>query len=283
MGKKSIHKQNMNKKNPEYDNKVKLQQQTNQIFNIAEVPIMNYIAIFLEEDANAIYKDNIPTFTEPFILLPLDDYKKEICLKFNMVPVNSNNMAINPDNQKLIDEAVPMSDLVNYDKVREGIGFLYYCAKSVYTSVVYADMIDNKILANTKLELDQKDWSFYPYFRHEINTKKQFLEETLDRIVLMKKNRSEFSSHDMKDVDTEYHKIVDTLTQLNNEYTDEIKEIETNINKDFIDRPKMRIFITELHEDDLPKPITNFNEDMEAQNAKMPRISGPMCNDSIDT
>ena len=55
----------------------RLKGQTNQIFNIAEVPLMIYISEFLDEPPEIIFTEyNTNQYTEPLILLPLDDYKK---------------------------------------------------------------------------------------------------------------------------------------------------------------------------------------------------------------
>ena len=66
----------------QHDDKVR--QQKMQIFNIAEKPIMEYISSFLEETPNTVFNSDIPTESDPLILLPIDDYKKDVYLKFTL-------------------------------------------------------------------------------------------------------------------------------------------------------------------------------------------------------
>jgi hypothetical protein len=261
-------------------NKAELKQQTNQIFNVAEVVVMDYIAKFLNDEPAAVFSDDMPTFVEPFILLPLDDYKKNICLKFNMIPVDPSGSAINAKDQDIISQSIGMNELVKYEKVREGVGFLYYCAKRVYASVIHTCMIDNKSLASTQLELSQENWSFRPQFFHEVSLKKRLLEETLGRIMYMRQNSSEVSAEMLAEANAEHDNVVNTLIALNKEHTADIKDTEAKINADFAGRARLQVFVTELHKNDLPKPITNEADDLAVQNASMPKISGSMYADS---
>ncbi len=273
------------KKEPDAANKEKLQQQTNQMFNIAERTVMNYMANFLEEEPGAIFKDEIPTTSEPFILLPLEDYKKHVCLRFHMLALDSENKPIDPADQAVVDAAMPVSNLLKYEKVREGVGFLFYCAKNVYAALMHGSMVDNKPLTNTQLEFEQggsvsqTQWAFQPRFYHTATLKIQFLEETLGRIMHIKQNHSDFPANVVKDANDEYKNVVDAIIQAKGELTAASQTEEKKINDDFMTRARLTVFITELHEDDLPKPITSADEDIGAQNASMPKISGSLYED----
>ena len=108
------------------DDRDLLKKQTNQVFNMVENPVMEYISKFMEETPNIIFKQDIPSFIEPFILLPWGDYKKDICIKFTLVPINSTDLTC----KEKIDS------LIKHENIKEAIGFLFYCVKIVYTSVV---------------------------------------------------------------------------------------------------------------------------------------------------
>lgn len=263
-----------------------LQQQTNQMFNIAERDVMNYVADFLDEVPSVVFKDEVPTIVEPFILLPLDDYKKRICLKFHMVSLDSNGHPIHTSDQTILDTAVPIVNLLKYEKVKEGLGFLFYCAKNVYASIAHSSLIDNKAITNTQLEFNQDEpngypnWSFQPKFYHEVSLKIKFLEETLGRVVYIKQHTSEFPKNIVDDAHVEYVNIVNTLIATKKDNTAEIQAVEKKINDEFSKRAYLGIFITELSVDDLPKPIMSEKEDIGIQNNNMPKISGSLYEDT---
>ena len=121
--------------------------QTNRIFNIAEQHVMNFIAQFLDETPNAIFNDPLPTYVEPLILLPFDEYKKDTCIKFTIKPVNLSKetpvSTINIDN------------IIMHKKVKEGIGFLWYCIKEVFTSIVASSI--GKEFSKVKEESKNKE------------------------------------------------------------------------------------------------------------------------------
>ena len=60
---------------PEYFDKLSDEyKKTNQIFNIAEARVMEFISKFLDEHPNIVFIDEIPKYVEPLILLPFADY-----------------------------------------------------------------------------------------------------------------------------------------------------------------------------------------------------------------
>lgn len=229
--------------------------QTNQVFNMVENPIMTYIAEFLDELPNVIFKEDIPQFTEPFILLPWGDYKKDICIKFTLKPVDS----VNPCKAEL-------DKLICHDKIKEAIGFLVYCVNIVYPSVIASCMINNQPLVNTKLELDENMWMFRPVFLHELSHKKIFLQDTLTKLFEIKNNKDQFPPEMVNEVNVEIANVLKLTSDVNAQLTQDILDIEEEINESYENKPKLGIFIEEIHTSSLPK---NINMD----NISMPSIS----------
>lgn len=260
---------------PQQNDEAKQQarQEMTQIFNIGENAVMNYIANFLDDAPSVVFNTDIPDPSEPFILLPLEDYKKHICLKFNMVSLTKAGLPVNPADQSIIDGSVCIDDVCMFDKVREGVGFMFYCAKTVYSSIIHTSMIDNKPLTNTELDFNQANWSFQPKFYHDTSLKIKFNEKILGKIMYIRKKREDFPPETVANADNDYKQVIDTLVELGKKNTEVIKDDEDDINSDFYKRPRLQVFITELHEKDLPKPIMSASEDMSIQNAKLPKIS----------
>ena len=247
----------------------KLKQQTTQIFNIAEKPVMEFITAFLREDPAVIFKDDIPAESDPLILLPINEYKKNIYLKFTLKPI-TNKMASEGDRIKNI------NDIIEYEHIKESIGFLLYCVKSVYPSIVASNMINNKPMVNIDLELNESHWVFYPKFNHELTIKKKFLDESLSRIRYIKKQKEEPVPADMvKELDKEFGNIIIEVGKVNNELTSEIVENEKKINDSFVDKPILGIFVEEIKKSQLPKPKYG------AEQPKLPVISSQSYEDPI--
>ena len=174
------------------DEKKKLQGQMNQIFNIAEVPLMKFIAEFLGENPGKIFHESVPGFTEPLILMPLEDYKKDICLKFTI-----KNITDDDDTPERVEN---IRSLLKHEKVREGIGFLYYSIKSVYAAILSKSIVDNKPLLKIKMVLDEENWVFHPKYADTLSHEKDFLEASLGQSMelLKDKNQPEKKLLDLK-------------------------------------------------------------------------------------
>ena len=143
------------------EEKNRLHGQMNQIFNLTEAPLMNFIAEFLNENPSKIFHDAVPGFHEPFILMPLEDYKKDICLKFTL-----KNIKDSDDDPSRVEN---IKSLLKHEKVREGIGFLYYSIKNVYAAILSKALVDNKPMLKIKMSLDENNWTFYLFpFRKQV-------------------------------------------------------------------------------------------------------------------
>jgi hypothetical protein len=224
--------------------KEKLQGQTNQIFNIAEKIIMQYIADFLGESHEIIFKDALPTYVEPLILLPIDDYKKNICIKFDMDIANYSQN----DHAKRI---ANIKKLLIHEKVREGLGFLFYCIKNVYSAVLASSLINNKPLLNMVLELDEERWCFVPKYYHDLSHKKRFHEIMLNTVLQQKyKQDGEINP----ELNKKLHELIQKIKTLQNDITPEIKQTEHDINESYDQKPVIVISLIDIHKTKLPNP-----------------------------
>ena len=248
----------------------KLQQQTQQIFNIAEKPIMEYIATFLEELPATIFHDNIPEESDPLILLPIDEYKKDLYLKFTLKVVDSEN------NESEINRITDINDIIHYKNVKESIGFLVYCVKSVLPSIIASNMINNKPMIHIDLDLNENNWSFNPVFKHELTIQKNFYDDSISKIMYMKQQKEEPLPDEMvAKLNEELLNIIQAISKINLDITPEILENEKKINMSYVNKPVLGIYVTEISKDQLPKPKYVNNEQ-----PQLPVISNKSYEDS---
>lgn len=234
------------------EDKKKLNQQATQVFNVAERSVMTFISKFLKEPPSVIFKDDMPKVEEPVILKPFDEYKKGVYLKFTLRDLRLD------DPKASAERANKIESLLEHQNVKDALGFILYCIKCVYSSVVTASMINSKPMANINLELDENKWVFIPKYMSEETAKKSFLELALGKIVHIKNQKdAPVPSDMMKDMDEEYKSIVESLGKIN--ITDEILAEEKNINDGYLTGQAIGIFVEELTKYQLPKP--NFNSE----------------------
>lgn len=231
--------------------KDKLKQQTEQIFNIAEKPIMEYVCNFLDEPCSVVFKDEIPIASDPLILLPIDEYKKEIYLKFTLKTVTK-------DHESNIKRIADINDIIHYQRIKESIGFLVYCIKTCYPSIIVSGMINYKTMGNIILELNETDWSFTPIYSHDLSIKKKVLEETLNRIIYMRQNNDSNSNDEMLELNKQYTNIISEISKVQEQLTPEILELENQINNDMLSKPIIGIFVEEITKNQLPKKNSNL-------------------------
>jgi hypothetical protein len=227
---------------------------TNKIFNIAEKPVSDFIALFLDESANVVFKDDIPTYTEPLILLPIAGYKDGVCIKFTIKPIKSL--------KDLPDTSLTIDSVIKHDKVKEGIGFLWYCIKEAYSAIHATAMINNKPLSDTYVSLNESDWVFRIKYASELTHKKNFLADTVNKLMYIKQNIDKFPPDMVEKINEELPKAVIQLNDVSKQLTPEIIAAEEKINESFVDKPVLGIFIEEILEKDLPKPILTKNDEM---------------------
>ena len=223
----------------------KANKQTALIFDMTEKPLMEYISTFMEEPANVIFKDEIPDFVNPIIMKPIIDYKKNKYLKFSLKSVKQEEEYNKPD----------IKELMKYEQVRETIGFIFYALKICYASIIASAMINNKPLINTALELNEQEWSFQPTYKHSENIKKEYLQNTLGKLVEMRNNINTLPKETQDHVNKDY---LNVMTQLSNiKISQEMENEEKQINDEYASKTKLVIVVDEMLKKDLPKPPKN--------------------------
>jgi hypothetical protein len=233
----------------------KMKKQVNQMFNISEKVIMEYIAKFLDESPNIIFKDNIPRYSEHLILIPFDEYKNDKYLKFALEVAKKNDTK-----SKRIEF---INDIIHHENVKEAVGFLTYVIKCTLPAVVASSMINNKPMLNISMELDEDTWSFCPTFKNEKFIKRKFYEDSLDRIQEFKMDKDSFDnlSYEKKlELDEEFNKTIVLLNEI--EITNDIIESDKKINESYIDQYCLVIKVKEITKDKLPKPKSNPNQQL---------------------
>lgn len=226
--------------------------QTNQIFNIAEQPMVNFISEFLEEPISVLFTEEPPKFTEPLILMPLEDYKKDVYIKYSMIPITAENFKSEDDIRRVNN----IKSMLKHERVREGIGFLYYCVKHVYASLISVAMINNNHLSNLKVKLDEENWVFYLQYYHTLTQKKEFYENVLQTTLQAREQYNNLTDEQKQVLNTEFTNSVSQLKEIKTKMTPEIKQEEIDTNELYKTRIKLGIFIEDLDKKDLPKPIT---------------------------
>ena len=237
-------------KTSEQKAKERAESQTHQIFNIAEKPMISFISQFLEEPASVLFAEEAPTFVEPLILMPLEDYKKNTYIKFSLLPVTADEFKSDANKERISN----IKSMLKHERVREGIGFLYYCIKHVYASLISVAMINNNQLLNLKVELDEENWVFYLQFYHELTHKKEFYKEVLQTALQARSQYSSLDDEKKQLVNKEFTKAVTQLKELETQMTPAIKQEETDTNESYKTRVRLGIFIEDLDKKDLPKP-----------------------------
>jgi hypothetical protein len=223
--------------------------QTHQIFNIAEKPMIDFISQFLEEPVSVLFTEELPSFTEPLILMPLEDYKENVYVKFSIIPIPSEQIKSDDDIQRVNN----IKSMIKHERVREGIGFLYYCIKHVYASLISVAMINNNQLLNLKVKLDENNWVFYLEFYHELTHQKEFYKEVLQTTLQAREQYDNLDEEKKQLLNNEFTKSVTKLKEIETQITPKIKQEEIDTNKLYKTRVKLGIFIEDLDEKDLPK------------------------------
>jgi hypothetical protein len=229
--------------------KEKAVNQTNQVFNIAEKVVMEFVAAFLEEEPKVIFKEAVTEYSEPLILMPLEDYKKHICVQFDTFITTDRGGD---------DRIAHIKDLLSFEKVREGIGFLLYCIQNVYASVLATTMINSKPLVNVRIALDTTNWVFYPEFRHEKTYEKEHYETMIRQVA------QQFTGKEVPpNVTVKLQELVAKINAIDNA-TDaaSIKEVEVKMNELFKSKCVLALSLVDVHKtkvDQMVKALSQKN------------------------
>ena len=240
-----------------------------QIFNIAEKPVMEFLALFLDEPHETIFRDELPIESDPLILLPLADYKPDTYIKFTIKPINlADGSSESVSNDSVSNDSVSndsircgvINNIIEHQLVKNGVGFLWYCVKEVFASIIASSMINNKPLQNITIELNEQNWTFYPKYLCDLSHKKNFLEQAIIKLTNITENRDKFDG-DIADVEKNLQSAMLELTNVNNQITPEVLAEEIKINNTYSSQTVLGIFTEEIFEKDLPKRVEppNFN------------------------
>lgn len=231
---------------------IKIRQQTKQIFDLAENPIMEFITKFLDEPHSLVFTEDIIYTTEPLILLPIDEYKKDKYIRFNLKVIKNSEKK---NDKKRLEY---LNDIVQYQGIKEALGFVLYCVKTVLPSVVGSSMINNKPLLNINLELDEVYWVFKPVHINDNITKKKFFEDSIEKIKYIKSQNHEIPDNMKKEMDMEYENIVNELDKLN--ITPDMIEMDKKLSESYTNNYVIAIVADEITKDQLPKPKFNTSD-----------------------
>lgn len=228
-----------------------LKKQTEQLFNFSEKPIMEYVCNFLNKNQSSLFIDKIPDKSDPLILLPIDDYKKNVYISFTLKTVYPNDT--DEFNVNEISRISALNDIIKYERVKESIGFIVYCIKTAFPSIIASGMIDNKPMINTFLELNENKWALVPIFNSDLTIKKKILEETLTKIMFMKQdNDNKLTQENLIEINIQLENVINKLTEVNNSINIQGLENEKKINIEYTNKPFIGIFVEEISEKDLP-------------------------------
>lgn len=240
--------------------------QAKKMFDIAEKPVMRYISSFLEEDPSVVFTEPLPEIEEPIISFPIKEYDEKKYIRFSLDVVKPDY-----DFSKIID-----TRLLNTEQIKKAIGFISYCVKSVYVSVIMSGMINKNSMVNVELTFDEETLTFRPVYSHELIVKRDILEKSLAQLVLVKgkflQARKELDSNVMElddyeknksvieekmvEVNTELNKVTSTLNDIQKQIVDNnVINLVTEYNNKYKNKPCLGIIINEMLEHELP-PIT---------------------------
>ena len=226
----------------------KLKKQTEQIFNIAEKPIMEFICAFLDEPCSVIFKDTLPEITNPVVLLPIINYKKDKYIEITLHVKKYSDIDENEELQRVD----TLNAIIKYNQIKESIGFLVYCIKNVYHSIVSDSMFNNSPVINTVLELNESNWTFAPVFNHDLTIKKNFLIHTKNTILDFKNNNKEkLSLNSETEINDKLKDVLSKLDELNGNYSPAILDIEKKTNELYNSKPVICISVRELTKNEL--------------------------------
>ena len=229
-----------------------IKKQTEHIFNICEKPVMNFISHFLSETTNILFKDDVPTFSEPLIIKPISDFDKDKVIVFQL-------KAFENINEYNINRKDDIMSVIEYTEIKEAIGFLFYAVKNVYGPIVSETLINNKPMLNNILELDDNNWVFYPKYVNNTTLKINFLKQSIENIHSLKKENKDNKPF-LDNLYEEYIKINSILIKIE-EDTDflenEIKN-DIEINENYTDKPVIGIIFNLINQNEIKQFLSNI-------------------------
>jgi hypothetical protein len=230
----------------------------NRVFNIAEKPVRDFITNWVANKEVVLFTDETPTYVEPLILLPFDEYKEGVCLKFTISsePYAPHTL-VEPNPGGFLD----IDDIIEHKKVKEGIGFLLFCVKETFASVVRSSMasmfpIGEEVnMKHVHIELNETNWTLCPKYIDPAIQYKEDLEIALGKMMYVQKNLDKFSPDVAKKLMEQYPKLIDELAKDSSKPGIDIYNNDKTLNNGFLERSVIHIRVEEMLEKDLPKQI----------------------------
>lgn len=229
-----------------------IKSQTDHIFNMCEKPVMNFICKFLDETPNILFKDKIPTFSEPLIIKPISNFDKDKVIIFQVKTFKN----VDEYNNNKKDD---INNIIQYNEIKEAIGFLFYSIKNVYGPIVSETLINNKPMLNNILELNYENWTFYPKYVNNTLLKINFLKQTLDNICELKKNNQN-DNLKLIELNKEYDNINSILYNIEEDkdlLENDIKN-DNIINKNYYNKPVIGIILNLVDSKNLNKFLSTI-------------------------
>lgn len=246
------------------EQKGRASRQMMQIFGIAEKPVMEFVSGFLDEPPSVIFSDEVPSTSDPLILKPFDDQEDQSSsgdyYQFNIEVVD-----LKTDDPNRVEV---INSLINHERIKEGIGFLYYCVKNAYASLLAASMINNNPIINLKIEMDEDNWCMYFKFYHELTHKRCFYQELLRTAMNNRENYNTMNEEQKSNVNRCFMEAVEQLKEIDKQITPSIKQLENDTNAKNKDKCVLGIFLKKINEADLPRP-----EKLPVEELQLPAIS----------
>ena len=211
------------------------------MFNLVENPIMEFISKFLNEPPDVIFKEEMPTYVESLILLPIPEYKKHKYIRFKLTITKLDNV---------LENKILLNNLIKYENIKHAIGLIENSIYTVLPSIKAASMINNKPILNINLELDVSKWVFKPVYRSDDFIKYYYYINRLKHINKMKEDDN-ISISDRNELDIEHSNINHLLNDI--VITNEIIENDKKINDLYLSNYCIDINVDELYENQLPK------------------------------
>ena len=215
-----------------------------QMFNIAEKISMEFIADFLKEPHNIIFKDDIPITSNPIILKPIKEYNDQIYFKIELVIKSIDDL----NNEARI---AKINEMLVYQDIKDVIGFVLFCINNVYTSIKTSGLINNAKIININPVLKPETWGFHAEYKHESTIKKEFYEQSINNFDNMLNNDTSLTDIKKNNIKIAKAKLIDENDLVC--ITNEIQTIETKINNKLKNNNFIAINIIELTADQLPK------------------------------
>jgi len=212
---------------------------TNKAFDVAEVPVRNWISYFTEKSSEDLFKDKINK-ADSIWLHPTKPGEKYIELKIKMVSKDYKHS---------------IGDSVNEKRVQDAIQFLAYSINTVYHPIV-AKIDDNpNDIKNITVAWDEKNYIYIPQYTPPPVKKLNVLTNQVNYLLSCKENvMKDGTETQRKEWHADYKKVLDDQTEARKE-VEPLKEQINEKNKYLESCKRIGISVKKYKESQLPKTM----------------------------